>query len=65
MGHARLFGVLLWDYETHETGDSNTAKFSRNKAISRTHNYRLLKEIIENNLLIKEGNGYYSFAVRT
>jgi hypothetical protein len=62
-GHAKLLGVILWDYET-----KNHRKFKYNhtlkkKGYRRTHNYRLLKDIIKNNILQKEGNGYYSFNV--
>ena len=60
-GHAKLFGVLLWDYETKGNKRFKYSKTLKKQGYQRTHNYRLLKEIIENNLLEKEGNGYYSF----
>jgi len=61
MGHARLFGVLLWDYERR-----GCRKFKYNKTLKkhgycRTHNYRLLSTMIENKVLKKDGNGYYCF----
>ncbi len=61
MGHARLFGVLLWDYERN-----GKRKFKYNKTLKkhgyrRTHNYRLLSAMVENKVLKKHGNGYYSF----
>ena len=60
-GHAKLFGVLLWDYETKGNKRFKYNKTLKRYGYQRTHNYRLLKEIIDNNLLVKEGNGYYSF----
>lgn len=63
MGHAKLFGVLLWDYETRRKGKFKYSKILKKQGYQRTHNYRLLREILENNLLQKEGNGYYSFTV--
>lgn len=65
MGHARLFGVLLWDYERN-----GKRKFKYNKTLKkhgyrRTHNYRLLSTMIENKVLKKDGNGYYSFTSDT
>jgi len=61
MGHAKLFGVLLWDYEK-----KGNRKFKYNKTLkkhgySRTHNYRLMSTIIQNKVLRKSGNGYYNF----
>ena len=43
MGHANCSACFYGIMKPDETGDSNTAKPSRNKAISRTHNYRLLQ----------------------
>jgi hypothetical protein len=62
-GHAKLFGILLWDYETKRRRTFKYNKTLKKQGYHRTHNYRLLREIIENKLLKKEGNGYYSFAV--
>lgn len=62
-GHAKLFGVLLWDYETRGRGKFKYSKTLKKQGYQRTHNYRLLREILENDLLQKEGNGYYSFTV--
>jgi len=64
-GHAKLFGIMLWEYETKKR-----SKFKYNKALKkvgygRTHNYRLLKGIMEHNLLKKQGGGHYSFPLRT
>ena len=63
MGHARLFGVLLWDYEIRRSRRFKYSRILKKQGYQRTHNYRLLQEILENNLLQKEGNGYYSFTV--
>ena len=62
-GHAKLFGVLLWYYETKGNKRFKYSKTLKRHGYERTHNYRLLKEIIQNNLLVKEGNGYYSFTI--
>ena len=35
--------------------------FLKKKGYRRTHNYRLLKSLVEQNLIRKEGDGYYSF----
>lgn len=63
-GHARLFGVLLWDYESRKSRRFKYSRVLKKQGYQRTHNYRLLRQIIENNLLLKEGNGYYAFTVR-
>jgi hypothetical protein len=62
-GHAKLFGVLLWDYETKRKRKFKYSKTLRKQGYCRTHNYRLLKDIIRNNLLEKEGKGHYSFTL--
>ncbi len=63
-GHARLFGVLLWDYEIRRKRRFKYSKVLKKQGYQRSHNYRLLRQIIENNLLQKEGKGYYAFTVR-
>jgi hypothetical protein len=62
-GHAKLFGVLLWNYETKKNKKFKYSKTLKKQGYCRTHNYRLLKPMIYNKLLRKEGNGYYSFEI--
>jgi hypothetical protein len=64
MGHARLFGVLLWNYESRQSRRFKYSKILKKQGYKRTHNYRLLKDILENKILQKEGNGYYSFTAQ-
>lgn len=58
-GHAKLYGILLWHYETKKQTSFKYCKILKKLGYRRTHNYRLLKAIVENNLLVKEGNGRY------
>ena len=60
MGHAKLFGIVLWNYETKKIKKFRYCHTLKRQGYGRTHNYRLLKELVENNFLTKEGNGYYS-----
>ena len=60
-GHAKLFGTLLWHYETKKQTSFKYSKILKKLGYRRTHNYRLLKAIVENNLLVKKGNGRYCF----
>lgn len=62
VGHAKLFGVLLWYYERKKQTRLKYSKVLKKLGYQRSHNYRLLKSMVEKNLLQKEGNGYYSFA---
>ncbi len=62
VGHAKLYGILLWHYETKKHARFKYSRTLRKQGYRRTHNYRLLSRIVENNLLRREGNGYYSFA---
>ncbi len=61
MGHARLFGVLLWDHERRGTRRFKYNRILKKHGYRRTHNYRLLSAMIEKRVLRKDGNGYYSF----
>jgi hypothetical protein len=63
MGHAKLFGILLWDYETKSMRKFKYSNTLKKQGYNRTHNYRLLKGIVDNNLLQKDGRGHYSFTV--
>ena len=60
-GHAKLFGILLRDFETKKRWKFKYNTDLKKRGYRRTHNYRLLHKLIKNNLLQKEGNGYYSF----
>ena len=59
-GHARLYGILLWFYETEKQADFKYCKTLKKHGYGRTHNYRIIKRLIEENLLEKKGEGYYS-----
>jgi hypothetical protein len=61
IGHAKLYGILLWHYETKKQTSFKYSKILKKLGYRRTHNYRLLKGIVENNLLVKKGNGRYCF----
>ena len=61
IGHAKLFGILLWDFETKKRWKFKYSTTLRMGGYRRTHNYRLLKKLVKHGLLRKEGNGYYSF----
>ena len=60
-GHAKLYGILIWHYEMKKQTRFKYSKTLKKQGYQRTHNYRLLKAIVEKDLLCKEGNGYYSF----
>ena len=62
IGHAKLYGILLWHYEKEKQTTFKYSKTLKIQGYRRTHNYRLLRTILEEELLQKEGNGYYSFA---
>jgi hypothetical protein len=62
IGHAKLFGILLWDFETKKRWKFKYSTTLKMAGYQRTHNYRLLNKLVEKNLLQKEGDGYYSFA---
>jgi len=61
IGHAKLYGILLWHYETKKQTSFKYSRMLKKLGYRRTHNYRLLKGIVENNLLVKKGNGCYCF----
>ncbi len=62
LGHAKLFGIVLWNFETKKIKQFKYCHTLKRQGYGRTHNYRLLKELVGNNFLRKEGNGYYSLA---
>jgi hypothetical protein len=59
IGHARIFGVLLWYYETKKQTSFKYSETLKKQGYRRTHNYRLLKTIVATNLLKKGRKGYY------
>ncbi len=62
IGHAKLYGILLWHYESKKQTSFKYGKILKKLGYRRTHNYRLLKAIVEKKILCKEGNGRYSLA---
>lgn len=62
VGHAKLYGILLWHYETKKQTSFKYCKILKKEGYRRTHNYRMLKMITEKELLQKDGGGYYSIA---
>jgi hypothetical protein len=61
-GHEKLLGVILWNYETKKERKFKYSKLLKKYAYGRTQNYKLLKAILEKNILVKQGNGYYTFS---
>lgn len=61
IGHAKLLGILLWDFETKDEWKFKYSTTLRVSGYRRTHNYRLLDGLVKTGFLQKEGNGYYSF----
>ena len=62
-GHTRLFGALLWHYEGYKQTRFKYSEVLKKLGYQRTHNYRLLKSMVENDILKKEGDGYYGFTL--
>jgi hypothetical protein len=60
-GHEKLLGIVLWNYEKKREKRFKYAKLFKRHAYGRTHNYILLKKILEEDILVKEGNGFYAF----
>lgn len=60
LGHAKLFGILLWQYEMKKQGKFKYSKTLKKEGYGRTHNYRLLKPLLSKTFLRKEGNGHYT-----
>ena len=48
IGHAKIYGILLWHYETKKHTKFKYSKTLKKQGYRRTHNYRLLKKIVEN-----------------
>jgi len=64
IGHAKLFGILLRDFETKKRFKFKYSTDLKKRGYGRTHNYRLLHELVRKNVLKKKGNGYYSLDLK-
>lgn len=60
-GHEKLLGVILWHYESKKEKRFKYSKLLKRYAYGRTQNYKLLKGILDRHILVKQGNGYYTF----
>jgi hypothetical protein len=61
-GHEKLIGVVLWHYEMKKEGRFKYSRLLKRCAYGRTQNYKLLKSIVEKEILVKQGNGYYTLS---
>ena len=61
-GHEKLLGIALFHFETKKERRFKYSKLLKKYAYGRTQNYKLLKAICETKILVREGNGYYSFS---
>lgn len=59
-GHAKLFSVFIWLLKTKRTSKFKYSKSLMKLGYRRTQNYKLLNEIIEQEIIEKHGKGYYS-----
>jgi len=64
IGHAKLFGIFLRDFETKKKFKFKYSVDLKKRGYRRTHNYRLLHELVRKYVLKKEGNGYYSLDLK-
>ena len=58
--HANLFGIILWNYQTTNSLKFKYSKLMKRNGYSRTHNYRLMKALLDKSLILRDGNGYYT-----
>ena len=58
--HAKLLAVLLWDYEGRKVNGFRYNEILKKKGYQRTHNYRLLNELVKKAVLIRDEKGLYS-----
>ena len=61
-GHEKLVGVILWNYETRREKAFKYSRVLKRYAYGRTQNYKLLKPIVDQKILISQGNGRYAFS---
>ena len=60
IGHAKLIGIILWHLENSDQVRFKYSRVFKKQGYRRTHNYRLLKGIIDAGILTAEGRGHYS-----
>ena len=58
--HANLFGIILWHYQTTNSLKFKYSKLMKKNGYSRTHNYRLMKALLDKSFILREGNGHYT-----
>lgn len=63
--HAKLLGVLLWEYEGTKVNGFKYKKTLRRHAYRRTHNYRLLNGLLRGSIIVKAEKGNYSLNDRS
>jgi hypothetical protein len=57
--HAKLLGVLLWEYEGSKANEFRYNKLLRRHGYRRTHNYKLLNDLLKSSVLRRSGRGTY------
>jgi len=60
-GHEKLMGVILWYCEAEKQYRFKYSRLLKRHAYGRTQNYKLLREIVDRNILTRQSNGYYEF----
>ena len=60
-GHEKLMGVILWYCEDEKQYQFKYSRLLKRYAYGRTQNYKLLRDIVDRNILIRQPNGYYIF----
>lgn len=58
-GHEKLMAIILWHFELNGQTVFKYSKLLKRHAYGRTQNYSLLKGIVEQRILIQQGNGRY------
>lgn len=57
--HAKFLAVLLWDYQGRKVNSFKYNEIIKRKGYQRTHNYRVLNELVKKAVLIKNDKGQY------
>ena len=60
-GHEKLMGVILWHCEEKKQYTFKYSRLLKRYAYGRTQNYKLLRDIVDRNILIRQPNGHYIF----
>lgn len=60
VSHAKVLAVFLWEYEGNKVNEFRYNKVLRKHAYRRTHNYKLLNDLLKSSVLLKAGRGTYS-----